>query len=119
MKVVILNNWGGTVPKMLKPYANGGNSWRWGSEIQFIETNAVNADHLDINPINAKVICYPGADKHSKTYLFKEDNVILNIVDVDTSRPWCIEKYDGAEYVQYLDYDIIDKKINFCELPKC
>jgi hypothetical protein len=119
MKVIILNNWGGTVPKMLKPYANGGNSWRWGQVIQFIETNAVNADRFDVNPINAKVICYPGTDKNSKTYLFKEDNVILSIVDVDTSRPWCIEKYDGSEYVQYLDYDIIDKKINFCELPKC
>ena len=118
MKVVILNNWGGSVPKMLKPYAHGGNSWRWGSVIQFIETNAVNANQLDSNQINAKVICYPGVDKNSKTYLFKEDNVILNIVDVDTSRPWSIETYDGAEYVQYLDFSYIDKNINFCELPK-
>ncbi len=118
MKVVILNNWGGKVPSLIKSYVDGGNAWRWGDVINFIETNAINAEYLNKQP-NVKVVCYPGADKNSKTYLFKEDNVILNIVDVDTSRPWCIEKYDGSEYVQYLDYDIIDKKINFCELPKC
>ena len=118
MKVIILNNWGTKIPKMIKDRVHNGNNWRWGDLVKFIEVNAVNADQLGINP-NAKVICYPGIDKTSKTYLFKEDQVTLSIIDVDTSRPWSIEKYDGAEYVQYLDYDIIDKKINFCELPKC
>jgi hypothetical protein len=118
VKVVILNSWGGKIPKMIKPYVNNGNNWRWGSVVKFIETNAINADVLEHKNIEVKVVCYPGADKNSRTYLFKEDNVILSIVDVDTSRPWGIETYDGSEYVQYLDFSYIDKSINFCELPK-
>lgn len=117
MKVIILNNWGGRVPKLLKTYANGGNNWRWGKAIYFIETNAVNDNGIDPRNINAHVICFPGTEPNSKTYLFKEDNLIVSIVDVDTTRPWTISTYDGAEYVQYLDYQYIDKSINFCELP--
>ena len=118
MKVVILNNWGGRIPKMLKPYTNNGNNWRWGKVVSFIETNAVNANGLDPHNIQTNVICYPGTDANSRTYLFKNENLIVSVVDVDTTRPWTILTYDGAEYVQYLDYDYIDKHVNFCELPK-
>lgn len=40
----------------------------------------------------------------------------FEIVDVDITRPWCIEEYDGAEYIEYLD-DVIclDKELNFYE----
>lgn len=27
----------------------------------------------------------------------------LHVVNVDVSRPWTIENYDGSEYVRYLD----------------
>ena len=37
----------------------------------------------------------------------------LEIVEVDTSRPWTIEEYDGAEYIKYLDYEILDKELNY------
>lgn len=39
----------------------------------------------------------------------------ITIVNVDTSRPWTISEYDGSEYIEYLDYDIIDKNTNFCK----
>lgn len=38
------------------------------------------------------------------------------IVEVDTTRPWRITDYDGLEYVQYLDYIVIDEELNYCEL---
>ena len=118
MKVILLSNWGGKIPQLLKPFTNNGNNWRWGHAINFIETNAINATSMLPAEVNAKILCYPGSTSTSRTYLFKEDGVTVHIVDVDTTRPWAIESYDGAEYIQYLDYNIIDKNINFCELPK-
>ncbi len=38
------------------------------------------------------------------------------IVDVDITRPWRIDEYDGSEGIQYLDYDVIDKEFNYCRL---
>ena len=37
----------------------------------------------------------------------------LEIVEVDISRPWTIEEYDGAEYIKYLDYEITNKELNY------
>ena len=39
---------------------------------------------------------------------------VFEIVDVDTTRPWCLEEYDDAEYIEYLD-DVVclDKEFNF------
>ena len=39
---------------------------------------------------------------------------VFEIVDVDTTRPWCVEEYDDAEYIEYLD-DVVclDKEFNF------
>lgn len=48
-------------------------------------------------------------------YWIKTYDEFYFIAEVDTSRPWTILEYDGAEYVQYLDYSIIDKNLNYCE----
>jgi hypothetical protein len=50
-------------------------------------------------------------------YYNTSTNVIelISIVEVDTSRPWKIENYDGAEYIQYLDYEVKHKDINYCD----
>ena len=50
------------------------------------------------------------------TRIYKLDGCIFSINDVDISRPWRITDYDGAEYIQYLDYDVVNKEINYCEL---
>lgn len=45
----------------------------------------------------------------------KEVNVVsFTIQEVDTSRPWTIEEYDGAEYIKYLDgYELVDSECNY------
>ncbi len=51
-------------------------------------------------------------------YWIKAYDEFYFIAEVDTSRPWTILDYDGSEYIQYLDYDIIDKDMNYCMLSK-
>lgn len=48
--------------------------------------------------------------------VYELSNSFYSIEDVDISRPWRITDYDGSEYVQYLDYNIVDKELNYCEL---
>ena len=56
--------------------------------------------------------------RYDNGYWIKAYDEVYFIAEVDTSRPWTILEYDGAEYIQYLDYDIIDKDMNYCTLPK-
>lgn len=42
----------------------------------------------------------------------------LSIKEVYINRPWTIMNYDGAEYIKYLDYNIIDKEIYYCSYKK-
>lgn len=52
---------------------------------------------------------YATPNSHSLFNIFK-------IVEVDISRPWCIEEYDGAEGIKYLDdYICVDKELNYFE----
>lgn len=57
-------------------------------------------------------------DYHKPDRVFKVGNNIIMLIDVDTSRPWTILDYDNSEYIQYLDYDTIDKESNYCSLKK-
>lgn len=53
------------------------------------------------------------ADKeHGAAFLSKYDYEYLQIVEVDTSIPWSIEEYDGAEYIKKLEYEMIDEALN-------
>lgn len=54
--------------------------------------------------------------KHDNIY--KLSNSLYSIVDVDISRPWRITSYDGSEYVEYLDYNVVNKELNYCELKE-
>lgn len=38
---------------------------------------------------------------------------VFSIVDVDTSKPWTIEEYDGSEYIKYLEFELVDEKYNY------
>jgi len=43
--------------------------------------------------------------------------ITFEIVDVDISRPWCIEDYDGSENIKYLDnYVCISKEYNYYDV---
>jgi hypothetical protein len=45
----------------------------------------------------------------------KEDYQYVSVDEVDTSIPWTINEYDGAEYVKYIKYSVIDKELNYCK----
>ena len=58
---------------------------------------------------------------NNQFYFYNENSEYLHpfsIVEVDSSRPWKIEEYDGAEYIQYLDYVVINEEINYCDYKK-
>jgi hypothetical protein len=48
-------------------------------------------------------------------YWIKAYDEFYFIAEVDTSRPWTILEYDGSEYIQYLDYKVIHKDLNYCK----
>ena len=60
--------------------------------------------------------------KHNSVYFIKEEDsntkCEFTIEDVDTKRPWHFGEYDGAEFVEYLDYEVVDKEFNYCKLKE-
>lgn len=52
--------------------------------------------------------------KESNGYWVRVGNEMYFIAEVDTSRPWTILEYDGSEYIQYLDYKVINEDMNYC-----
>ncbi|MES9681860.1 hypothetical protein ABWK22_02845 [Gottfriedia acidiceleris] len=46
----------------------------------------------------------------------KESWTYIKVVEVDTSRPWLIDDYDGSESIKYVKYRVIDKELNYVEL---
>ena len=60
-------------------------------------------------------------DKGRDIYIIWDDNVhwtsSFTIKEVDISRPWTIEDYDGAERIHYLDdFELIDSQLNYYRL---
>ncbi|HDR4737038.1 TPA: hypothetical protein QCR36_004092 [Bacillus cereus] len=39
----------------------------------------------------------------------------IKIVEVDISRPWTINDYDGQESIKYVDYKFINKHLNYVQ----
>lgn len=120
MKILIFNSYGniGTtkdIRMLLSKYPFPKN--RIGEIVQYIENNATK-----ISPERITDFLKNNQDKIGK---IKEDNNYfvydselnclkrLSIVDIDISRPWDIAEYDGSEYIQYLDYEIIDSELNY------
>lgn len=40
------------------------------------------------------------------------------VVEVDTSKPWCIEDYDGSEYIKYIRYEVLNKELNYVRMTE-
>ncbi|MEX3713510.1 hypothetical protein ABFV99_13995 [Cytobacillus horneckiae] len=57
-------------------------------------------------------------EEHSKDgiHLSKDFYSYLVIREVNTARPWLIDEYDAAEYVQYVDYEIVNPEFNFVKM---
>ena len=115
MKVVIFSNYGGRIPKLLKRFVKpNGVNWRCGEIVSFIEQAAVNVNVLQGTEANVHVVAYQQVENQS-LYLFTEEKLTVTIIDVDVTRPWTIATYDGAEYIQYLDYVVVNEDINYCK----
>ena len=58
------------------------------------------------------------SETNTNESIYEYNKGFYYIVEVDTTRPWRITDYDGLEYVQYLDYIVIDEELNYCELKR-
>lgn len=124
MKVLIFSGFGScvltpTMKKIMKENKFPFN--RVGKIIEYIESKAVDKTGSDIFEIRKWLnedleniaIC---VDCNQKFYLVGDgdggsDN--FSISDVDITRPWTIEEYDGSEYVKYLDRYGVIKELNY------
>ena len=72
--------------------------------------------------LNKRKILKVNSSNWSTYFIKKEDSndsifyYSFIVEDVDTTRPWHFGEYDGSEYVEYLDYEVVDKEFNYCEL---
>ena len=69
--------------------------------IELIKNNPNNFIHIQGD-------YYASWDKIYKTI------ALFKIQEVDITRPWTIQEYDGSEYIQYLDYNIVNTDMNYC-----
>lgn len=137
MKVLLFTGYGGyaATPQMkeiLEKY--DGIYSRIGEIVDYVENNHVVYDvsqyfevEKELKKKNNKelIIKFEDNKKHDNYQKYAIYNNIkysnfstFSIVEVDITRPWTIEEYDGAEYIQYLDENkLIDKELNYYE--KC
>ena len=119
MKVIVLSSFGNDgLPKIFKcDYSD--KLWRVNKNlISRIESFGWN--HIEL-PTEIKDLKqnykYDVLNGTKYFYATPDDSMPFNafkIIDVDISRPWCIEEYDGAESVKYLDeYVCISEELNY------
>ena len=127
MKILLFTGYGDSsgTPKMreiMKKYI--GIRCRTGEIIEYIENNRIlfvdlseftmNIAKNKMDNDNEIIVEFEGFDNK---YHYKSNAGYMSsfsIVDVDTTRPWTIKEYDGAEYIEYLDENkLIDKELNY------
>lgn len=137
MKVLLFTGYGGwdatpQMKKILNKYEEKGIRGRIGEIVDYVENNHV------VYPTICKLPEMEKEFKNNKELIVKFEDIQKNgyqkytvyndigysgtvtfsIVEVDTTRPWTIEEYDGAEYIQYLDENkLVDEELNYYE--KC
>ena len=122
MKILLFTGYGGwaATPHM-KEILNKhkGIRGRVGEIIDYVENNHVIYDASQYFEAQKEL-------KNNKELIIKINNdyIVWNetiystapfsIEDVDTTRPWTIEEYDGAEYIEYLDeHKLADEELNY------
>ena len=119
LKVILFADFGSNycTPDMLKIMERASfPANRTGEIIDYVEQHAIKKDERTLTEEFIKknkgsiIQCSPGR------YITWGENFCASyeIVDVDITRPWHIEDYDGYERVQYLDFDILDPQLNYC-----
>ena len=93
---------------------------RMGEIIPYIEKISQNGHHRSYESIKTLCKLHPTAvyQINEKEYAFWDKNSnqmgYFLIGEVDTSKPWTIDNYDGQEQIKYIE--IKNEKINFCEV---
>ena len=105
MLVAIKNDFYGSISEPIKSLIKDWNDIKWRTER--VPEYLLNHPEFECTQ-----------EYHKPDKVFRVGNNIIMLLDVDTSRPWTILDYDGAEYIQYLDFDIIDAESNYCKLKK-
>lgn len=128
MKVLVFSGYGDSsgTPKMREIMKkHSGIRSRVGEIIDYVEENRYL--FFDENSFEKKVIeLMRGNDdvivefiKYENKYYYKSPLGYMStfsIIDVDTTRPWTIKDYDGAEYIKYLDENkLVDEELNYWE----
>lgn len=119
MKVILLTSFGvDLLPKEFKAdYSSA--MWRMDKALinRIEKKNWVKVQKSsEINSID-KDYCFE--IENGVKYVYATPNQSTNfltfaIVEVDTSRPWCVDEYDGSEGIKYLDnYICVSKETNF------
>ena len=119
MKVIIFPSYGTSrLPSCFKVDYSDSN-WRFSesvlSQIESIKWNMVYTPNTKTD--RNKHFCIP-KDEYITYYYSTPDgptpfNVFM-VFDVNIKRPWCIEEYDGAESIHYLDdYVCLNKEYNY------
>ena len=125
-KIIVFSNYGGLAPDVVTDALDKKESMLSNRSnqciIEKLEKNAVLFDsniHIEAwFKKNCKTLVFYSESGDKKDYLGynKNHNMIchVSIVTVDTSRKWCIEEYDGAEEIQYIeDMVCVDKELNY------
>ena len=127
MKVLLFTGYGDSIgtPKMKEIMKKTiGIRCRVGEIIEYVENNRLlftDADEYSMNIAKSmmeddKEIIVEFKNIQNRYYYKSNEGYIssFSIIDIDTTRPWTIAEYDGAEYVQYLDEDkLVDKELNY------
>ena len=131
MKVLLFIDYGPSYPteemqKIMDKYEFPYN--RIGEIVEYIENNSELVVDISASSLLktkhhiGKLYCslgdvYGCCAETNKPSWFASVNPIssIQIADVDTTRPWCIDNYDGKEYIKYLDYNVVNEDINYCK----
>lgn len=129
MKILVFNGYGpnNVTPKMKEIMdKNEGIKSRTGEIIHFIEEHAVKCSEEDYVKMQKQmkkdpemIVCYRSTEKVASYQIASSEVPYFcnfAIIDVDTSRPWTIDTYDGAENIKYLDErTLVDEELNYYE----
>ena len=137
MKVLIFPGYGGCIytdeMKEAAEQQSGALAGRIGRVVDVVESAEVRDTSGDIDGDfksvleelknnYGKIIGLKGLDSNKELihyYTWSNDihwAIKLMIVDVDTSKPWKIGEYDGAEYIEYYNIpEIIDEESNYAK----
>ena len=135
MKFLLFSNYGPAAPtEGMKSILNKGEfpKNRTGEIIEYIENHSVVLDfthHYNEKEIADymrnlergifEIVKVKEKDDKSITYhVYDKENKVLSnfsIVDLDTDKHWTLKEYDGKEYIEYLEYEVIDKEMNYCQ----